>query len=121
MANNSEGRHFFAMISDTWNNLPDERLLRWQSPDDLRKHALIMTGHNSGKTWHCATTAEANRLAGALRSTAESYVEVEVDGTTVIRRIALSQGADTMTPAELARSRKAVLDYLATLRDQLGE
>lgn len=108
--------HEFAFIADAFINLPEQyRLEPWaQSPEHLRKFALIRKGFCHAETFTCASNAEALRWAPRLRADDE-YCVVRVDGSVVHRFRAESQSRRAMGAKRFQESKQAILDYLASL------
>ena len=108
-------RAYFAQINEAHANLPKELAERpeYQTPDHLRKTALIRTGFADSTTFPCGSQ-EATRFAAFLRPI-DSFSIVDVNGTTVTRYVARSQSYRSMGKDEFQRSKDATLDYIAAL------
>lgn len=106
----------FAFIADAWENLPERFAAEpWaQSPEHLRRFALIKTGCANTETFVCNSRAEAMRWAAQLRSDNE-YAIVSVQGTTIHRFTAMSQSLRAMGAAQFYESRKKVMAFVAEL------
>jgi hypothetical protein len=106
----------FAWLDDAWRNLPEKYQFEpWaQSPEHLRKYALIRTGCCTTEQFPCSTHAEAMRWATRLRSDDE-YCLVHVDGAVVNRFRAKSQKRRAMNAKEFQASKQAALDFVAAL------
>lgn len=107
-------RHFFALLKEAWENLREDIAPQFPSPDHLRKRALIMSGFCLQRDFSCASSAEAIRLAAALRGVDE-YAVVVIDGPLVKFLTAKSQSNRAMKKAEFQKSKDAVLDYASSL------
>lgn len=107
-------RHFFACVREAWKNLPEGLTERFQSPDALRKHALIQTGHRDASTTVCMFKTEAMRLAATMQQ-ADDYSVIVVDGKTVTRLTAKSQDMASMGKKNFQRSKDDVLAYCADM------
>lgn len=108
--------HEFASIAEMWASLP-ERFQNepWaQSPEHLRKFALIMCRYCDTQTFPCASKAEAERWARNLRPLDE-YSVVRVEGSTVYRFTAQSQSRRAMGAKLFQASKTAILDYIEDL------
>jgi len=108
--------HEFAVIADAWANLPEQYADEaWaQSPEHLRKYALIKARFCDTQTFACGSYAEAERWAANIRPMDE-FSLVVVRGSTVIRYTAKSQSRKAMDAAEFQRSKQAVLEFISGL------
>lgn len=106
----------FAFIADAWDNLPERFAGEpWaQSPEHLRRFALIKTGCCNTETFPCNSRAEAMRWATQLRSDNE-YAIVTIRGTTIYRFTAMSQSLRAMGAEQFYASRKKVMAFVAEL------
>lgn len=111
--------HEFAFVAEAWRNLP-ERFDNepWaQSPEHLRKYALIRCKFCNTQTYPCATQAEAERWAKHLRPLDE-YSIVKAEGNVVYVFTAMSQkmrGLGAMDKATFQASKQAIMDFLDDL------
>ncbi len=108
--------HEFAVIRELWFSIP-ERFSRepWaQSPEHLRKFALIMCKFCDTQSYPCASEAEAKRWAANLRPLDE-YSIVDIAGTTVFRFTAQSQSRRAMGAKRFQESKQAILEYIEDL------
>lgn len=108
--------HEFAAIADMWQSLPERYQHEpWaQSPEHLRKFALIMCRYCDTATYPCATRAEAERWAANLRPI-DQYSVVRVEGSTVYRFTAQSQSKRSMGAKLFQESKSSILDYIEDL------
>lgn len=108
--------HFFAEVTEAWQNLPERYAGEpWaQSPEHLRRYALIKAGFCDTQTFVASSRAEAIRLAAFLRPVDE-YSIVTTEGSTVTRYTAKSQSMRAMGKHAFRDSKNAVLDILADL------
>lgn len=106
--------HYFASIAEYHNSLPDELALLHPTPDHLRRFALIKAGFHDSHSIVASSKAEAQRIAAFIKP-ADAFAVVLVEGATVTRYTARSQSMRAMGKAEFARSKDAVLLYLADL------
>lgn len=105
-------QHFFAMVTETWRNLPPLMAERFPSPDHLRKWALIKAGYCNTHSMPCSSAAEARRLAAFIRPMDEFSV-VTVEKSMVTMFTAQSQSYRSMDKKTFAESKEKVLDILA--------
>lgn len=108
--------HQFAYITEAWRNLPEKYGMEpWaQSPEHLRKYALIRCRFCKADTYVCGSKAEAERWARNLRPLDE-YSIVTVEGTTVYRFTAESQSRRNMGAKRFQESKTAVIQFLEDL------
>ena len=109
-------KHQFAWLREAWASLPEQYALEpWsQSPEHLRKYALIRTGFCNCETFTCASKAEAFRWASNMRGMDE-YAICQAQDTVVHRFTAKSQSYRAMGKAEFQASKTAILDFIAGL------
>lgn len=111
--------HEFAFIAEAWKTI-HERFNNetWaQSPEHLRKYALIRCRFCNTQTFPCGSRAEAERWAANLRPLDE-YSLVTIDGPLVYRFTAMSQkrrGIGAMDKATFQASKQAIMDFLDDL------
>lgn len=107
-------RAYFAQIRDHWETLPESaRFEPWaQSPESLRRYALIRTGHCTCTTYPCGTKAAAAATARALRAEADEFTIVVPRGTTVEVYRAKSQAGRAMKKEEFNASADDVLAFI---------
>lgn len=106
----------FAYIGELWASIP-ERFSNepWaQSPDHLRKFALIKCRYCDTQTYTCGSRAEAERWARNLRPLDE-YSIVSVEGTTVYRFTAQSQSKRAMGAKLFQESKSAIIEFIEDL------
>ena len=108
--------HEFAAIADMWQSLPERfQSEPWaQSPEHLRKYALIMCRYCDTQTFTCGSQAEARRWAANLRPMDE-YSIVTFEGSTVYRFTAQSQSRRAMGKDRFQASKTAILEYIEDL------
>ena len=107
-------RHFFACVATAWENLNEEALQEFPTPDALRKRALIRTGYRDERSIVCSTKAEALRVAAFLKP-ADPLALVVVHENTVTEYKAKSQSLAAMGKEEFAKSKDDVLTYLSNM------
>lgn len=111
-------KHQFAWITEAWHSLPEEAQgLPWaETPETLRKHALIATGYHNSYTLDCESKASAERIrTHLLRSEykAEGYAIGVVKGTVVTIWTPKSQSLKAMGGPEFQRSKEDIMDWIA--------
>jgi hypothetical protein len=111
--------HEFAFIAEAWRNLPEQfRDEPWaQSPEHLRKYALIRCRFCNTQTYPCASRAEADRWAANLRPKDE-YSIVKAEGNAVYVFTAMSQkkrGIGAMDKKTFQASKQAIMDFVDDL------
>ena len=109
-------KHFMACVNEAWKNLPEDLAQRFPSATNLRKFALIQTGHYDAAVYACKFKTEARRMAATLADLDE-YAVVVVDGTMVTRLTAKSQSYFAMNRKEFAKAKEDVLAYLEGMLD----
>lgn len=107
-------RHYFAMINEAWQTLPEHMASQFPTAEHLRKFALIKTGFADSRQIVAASKAEALRLAAFIRPLDE-YGVVTVEGAVVTHWTAQSQSTRAMGAKRFQESKTAVLDYIASL------
>lgn len=107
---------YFAQLRDLWHNLPEGASTElWaQSPEHLRKWALISTGHNTTTVHDCASKAEAQRTARIIRAEADEFTVVIARGNQVVVYRAKSQDA-RMKKDDFDQSADDVLRFIGEL------
>ncbi|MEN9060036.1 hypothetical protein [Ponticoccus litoralis] len=115
-------KHQFAWINDAWASLPDSCLgMPWaETPETLRKHALIATGFHRTYTLDCGANATARRIKAELvraEARAEGYAIGQVRGPVLTIWTPESQSTRAMGRERFQESKTAILDWIA---DKLG-
>jgi hypothetical protein len=106
--------HFFASVENAWHNLPPLMAERFNSPDALRKYALIKGGFCTSESITCPSHADALRVAAFVRP-ADEFALVTVSKAIVTRYTAKSQSYKAMGKEEFKASKDKVLDIIAEL------
>jgi hypothetical protein len=106
--------HYFAAVASAWENLPPLVAERFNSPDALRKYALIKGGYCTSDSITCPSHADALRVAAFVRPTDE-FALVTVTKNVVTRYIAKSQSYREMDKKTFAESKDRVLEIIAEL------
>lgn len=109
--------HQFAEIRDLWASLPESlsEAPYAVSPDALRKHALIATGHCDVETIDAGNKAAAERVAayvGALATKAHGYSIVRTEGPIVRCWTPQSQSVRAMGGKAFQKSKTDVLEWI---------
>lgn len=109
-------RHQFAWLKTAWESLPERYAGEpWaQSPEHLRKYALIRTGFATTVETVCDSNATAMRVATMARSLDE-YAVAEVDGRVIRVHRARSQSNRAMNKQDFEASKAAILNFIAGL------
>lgn len=106
--------HLFACVADAWLNLPDDKALDFPTPDALRKHALIMTGHREERKLVCSSPEEARKVAAFIRP-GDDYAIISVSGPIVIEWRAKSMSKRAMGGPTFQKAKTDVLDFLSSM------
>jgi hypothetical protein len=106
--------HFFAMLHEAFMNLPDDLAERFQTPDHLRKYALIKAGFYDERSVCCSSKAEAQRIAAFMRPL-DNYAIVIASEAVVRIFTAKSQSLKAMGKDEFQRSKTAVLEIVSSM------
>jgi hypothetical protein len=107
---------FFVAVTHVFENLTDEQRLLWPTEEALRKYALCKAGCCDVATHVCSSKAEAERLAGFLRSHRMADLVVH-DGSLVT---ALSAWSMKYREMSKTRFRECVEKTLPILADIIG-
>lgn len=110
----SSHNHYFAMIGEAWNNLPEHLADRYPTAEHLRKEALIRAGYRDERSIVCASKAEALRVGAFIRPMDE-FAIVAVSEAVVRVFTAKSQSAKAMGKADFQASKEKVLAILADM------
>lgn len=114
----SSHRHQFAWIKDAWATLPEAVAeMPWaETPETLRKHALIATGYHQTYTLDCGKDATARRVKAALvaaEAGKHGYALGRVSGPVVTVWTPESQSIRAMGGKRFQESKTAILDWIA--------
>lgn len=115
-------RHQFAWLRDAWLNLPEDcQMQPWaETPETLRKHALIATGFHHVTVLDCGAKATAQRVKAALvaaEAKAHGYALGQVRGPILRVWTPESQSMRAMGGERFQESKAAIMDWIA---DQIG-
>jgi hypothetical protein len=106
--------HYFAVLHDIWQSLPEEYSEQFPTDEHLRKYALIRTGFHTMQQHVCQSKAEAQRLAAVIKPY-DTYQVVTIKDAVVTVLNAVSQDHRSMDRATFADSKEKVLDWCADL------
>lgn len=111
-------RHQFAFVKEAWANLPERLMMMpWaETPETMRKHALIATGFSQSYTLDCGANATAQRVKQSLiraEAKAEGYALAQVRGPVVTVWTPESQSMRAMGGKRFQESKSAILDWMA--------
>ncbi len=111
-------RHQFAWVKDAWANLPeDAQGLPWaETPETLRKHALIACGYHQTYTLDCGKETTARRVKAALvaaEAGKHGYALGRVRGPVVTIWAPESQSVRAMGGKRFQESKTAIMDWIA--------
>ena len=106
--------HYFAAITEAWQNLSDEQAIRFPTAEHLRKWALIEAGYRDERSFVAASKAEAVRLAAFVKPMDE-YAVVTVADAVVRAYTAQSQSYRAMNRKIFEESKAKVLAIVAGL------
>ena len=109
-------RHYFAVIADLWETLPETLAGDFPSSEHLRKYALIKAGYCKQRRLVLPTHEEALEAA-AMVNELDTYALCEVSGCVLTVWVALSQRRKAMKGKMFEESKAAVLD---TIRKMIG-
>ncbi len=106
--------HYFAVIAEAWQNLPENLADDYPNPETLRKRALIRTGFCSMTEVLCASNAEATKAAAAF-SAADPYCLCEIADRALRIWRADSQSVKAMGAKRFAESKEKVFHWISNL------
>lgn len=115
-------KHQFAWLKDAWLNLPEDAQSQpWaETPETMRKHALIATGFHTVTVLDCRAKATAQRVKAALVSAearGHGYALGQVQGAIVRVWTPESQSMRAMGKDRFQQSKTAIMDWIA---DKIG-
>lgn len=113
-------RHQFAFVRTAWMNLPEHLVDApfAKTPETLRKHALIATGHCDTDMIAVGDERRAERVAAFAQRMAarmHGYALTSIEGAVVYCHTPHSQRAKEMGGAVFQQSKQDILDWLAEL------
>ena len=111
-------RHQFAWVKDAWASLPESEVHQpyAETPETLRKHALIATGYHQLTVLDCGANATAQRVKAALvaaEAKAHGYAIGQVRGPVLRVWTPESQSVRAMGDDRFKESKTAILDWIA--------
>ena len=111
-------RHQFAWLHDAWLTLPEHhRGQPWaETPETMRKHALIAKGFNVSVVMDCGSNAAALRLKVQVLPAfvgAHGYAVAQVRGPMLTVWAAESQSLRAMGKERFQSSKTALMDWVA--------
>lgn len=106
--------HYFALIHQAFNNLPEGLSERFANEDHLRKWCLIKAGFRSERAVVASTPEEAQRIA-AFAQSMDDYAVVVIHECTVIVWTAETQKLHHMGRERFQASKDGVLCVLSEL------
>lgn len=107
-------RHYFAVINEAWQNLPEGLEDEFPNPESLRKRALIKCGYATLTDLVCANNAEAQKAVAAFTA-ADPYAFCEISGKAARIWRAESQSVKAMGGKRFTESKERVLHWLSNL------
>jgi hypothetical protein len=107
-------RHYFAAINEAWQNLPEDKVARYPSPEHLRKWALIKSGYHNERSIVCENQKQADAIVAFIEAVDEFAITI-VKGPVVKVYTAKSQAVDSMANDEFQKSKADVLATLAEI------
>lgn len=107
-------RHYFSVLKDAWDNLPEDKVERFPTPEHLRKYCLVRAGYANKAEVVCNSHAEAIRLIATMRGV-NDYAVVTVNGNVATIFTAQSQSTRAMGAKVFQDSKQKVLDECARL------
>ena len=107
--------HFFALVAEAHETLPEHLAARFPTPDSLRHYALCKARYCDVDTFVASSKAEAMRLVSFVRTGAQAGVQVVCDGPTVTRLTPHSQSLKAMGGKVFQESKSACLEVIADM------
>lgn len=111
-------RHQFAWVADAWRSLSEADAMQpWaETPETLRKHALIACGYHQTYTLDCGANATAQRIKAALVAAefkAHGYAIGQARGPVLTIWTPESQSVRSMGGRRFQDSKEAIMDWIA--------
>lgn len=106
--------HYFAVLGNLWDNLPEEKPWPWLDSEHMRKFALIKCGYCEMRQFALKSEAEARSIAFFI-SAMDNYALIVPNGKIITIYTAASQSKAAMGFEEFQTSKTKVLDYLCGL------
>jgi hypothetical protein len=109
-------RHYFAVIKEAFNQLPDNLAMRFPDDEHLREWALCQTKeYKNVVEIACASAEEARRIAALKKRIADKYIEIGINKNVIVEITAKSQSYKAMGRAAFEDSKQQVIVILADL------
>jgi hypothetical protein len=106
--------HFFAAVSEAWQNLPPPYDAMLPTAEHARKYALIKAGYCDQQSHVCGSKAEAQRLR-ALIAPLDDFAVIDVKDAVVTVYRAKSQSTKAMGREAFQKSKDDVLGVLTEM------
>lgn len=106
--------HYFAVLGNLWDNLPEEKPWPWLDSEHMRKFALIKCGYCEMRQFAMKSEAEARSIAFYIAAM-DNYALIVPNGKIITIYTAASQSKAAMGFEEFQTSKTKVLDYLCGL------
>jgi hypothetical protein len=107
-------RHFFASIKTAWDNLPEDLMGKYKTPEHLRKLTLIETGWCDEKSIVCDTARDAAVIAAFMAPLDDCSI-IKVSQNVIQRYTAKSQSLEAMGADDFKASKRDVLNAISAL------
>ena len=108
--------HYFALLKEAWQNLPEAWADKLPTQEHARKFALIATGYCDIRTTAAPSRSAALKIAAFVKPMDDfAVVDVLPESPVVRVRTAKSQSKRAMGKAEFQKSKDDVLAYLARI------
>ena len=104
--------HEFAWLKEAWQNLPEDLMDLYPSPEHLRKRALIDAGFYDETIIDAGSNAAALRIASTFRQR-DDFSLVIVRGPAIVIRDAKSQSRRVMNKQDFRASKTAIMEVIS--------
>ena len=105
-------KQYFAAVREAWKNLPEDAAARYDTPEKLRRWALIKAGFCDETFFDFETEKKAHAVAAMMRKLDELAIVIVKNNQIRICR-AKSQSLHAMGKDDFEASKRAVLDILS--------
>lgn len=109
--------HFFAVVQEAWETLPDQLSPRFPTAESLRHWALCEAGFCDVKHYGCASRAEAVRWLPRVQAMSPAGSQIVVSGSSIVVREPQSQSMKAMGAKVFQESKSKCLEVIAGLLD----
>lgn len=106
--------HYFAFLKQVHDNLRDDFVERFPTPEHLRKYALIKKGYFDSRSLVVKSNAQAHEFAKFMKPCDEFSIVTAQEATVTIFT-AKSQSRKAMGAKVFTESKQAVLDFVSEL------